>query len=164
MQWMRRKTLSTTHTPALSRDRPRSSQAEYHAVQKAHLHQYLSEESISLSLCRSFSQCLRSCVMHRSGRRQCVCSIISPFVQGGCDLPDDVNFCRVPCDLHEVDLSRGQSHLRHKRIPQIRVVFFIQLSHTSQETCCNTHDLLAIRPDLKVAVLHSYRGDCHVAK
>ena len=54
--------------------------------------------SNSLSLCRSLIQFLRSCVMRRSVRCHCVCSIISPFVQSGGDLAVDVNFCRVPFD------------------------------------------------------------------
>ena len=94
------------------------------------------------SLCRSLNQCLRSCVKCRSGRRQCVCSIVSPFVQSGGDLPVNVDFCRVSFDPYEVELSRGfQSQLRHRLIPQIRIAFVVQLSFTLSETSSNTHDI-----------------------
>ena len=44
--------------------------------------------------------------------------------------------------------------------PQIRSAFVVQVSLTLQESSSNTHDILAIRPDLKVSVLHSHRSDC----
>ena len=83
------------------------------------------------------------------------------FVQSSGDLPVDVNFCRISFDPHEVELSRGlQSQLRHKLFPQICLALGVQLSLAFHKPSSNTHDIFAVRPDLKVSVLHTHRGDC----
>ena len=140
----------------LSQDRPHSLNVNIPSLNKQVCNNHVSGESNSLSLRGSLNQCLRSCMMRRSG----VCSIISPFVQSGGDLNVDEDF--VACPLTHTKLSRrvafSLSSVINSSHRSASPSLFSRL--TLHETRSNTHDIPAIRPDLKVSVLHSHRSDC----
>ena len=73
--------------------------------------------------------------------------------------PVGEDFCRVSIDStkssRRVVFRPAPSHTH----PTIRIAFVVELSLTLQETNSNTHDILPIRPDLKVYVFHSHRSD-----
>ena len=85
------------HKPSVSRDRPHEKQT--HVFQKKQLSsKTVRVPSRTLPVDGSFCQCLRSSVMSCCSRCQCVCGVITSFVQRGCDLPVNVDFCRMSFD------------------------------------------------------------------
>lgn len=55
-------------------------------------------------------------------RRQCVCGVITSLVQRGCDLPVNVDFCRMSFDPNKAKTPCGDASQHSlKFLPQVSI-------------------------------------------